>query len=836
MASLSTLKDLTAQVATIFFIKMLKDESSFRPENEDVELTLSLKNNGMLRQRRTSLSAKGMEITKSYYSFTYKQNTGSLLNTRLTAMQRSMQSFNSFAHPDVPIPRVLNDFLNSAKFQNNELISTPLDSQTKDLNQELLEFLVAPYLDVLPPEISSRDELSGHMKIRMSDEVGLPSPPPSLRSSNRPPSMLRCASSMVIQQSELLNQKPFDKVQPLSQKPLATEGIPTPLQSVSAKQSNGQALFTTAANYPYAIKTLNGIACIAAEVNFQDAQTRSLLDFFTSGIAQLIAKKLMSSESLSSKIKLCGALIELNGHLMCLVVEESNCDVLMWTMEEVATIRNESVLTSPADIKGVVRINSDGDNIILKGASCYWSPLSIGVAIVVDAKSLNIVSYNMDVLQTMTGLRKNITGRSLCELIPQFNEFWPTIQHECQKTGIVIPEHYFRHSVGIPTNSTAFTSPTPSRDSESSIRVIVKPQDSVLGELMMTFVDIQLRVVTSEILVVWIGYSHTSASAPANPVPLVSSGMATTPPRTPQLTPMKSSSLSSTLILSPPLSAEGLEDIEELKSIKVGRKRRELKFEWFEQIRMLGRGAYGEVRLVRTPSKRHIVVLKSIFKDRILIDTWSRDRLLGTIPNEIKILNELKQAQHPHIVELIDFFEDTKCYHLALFPFGMPQSMDLFDFIETKSTSYSPAELFGIWKQIASAVAHMHSLGLTHRDIKDENVIMSPDGDAKLIDFGSAAYAKDGPYDVFVGTVNYAAPEVLRGDLYEGRPQDAWALGILLYIIMFKEPPFNGADAIIGAKLPNQISCFGNNIILQLLNGVVEDRPTVADVLKQSPF
>lgn len=812
-------------------------EPSFRLENDDSELTLRLKNNGRLRQCGISnVSARGTEIAKSYYSFTYKQNTGSLLNTRLTAMQRSMQSFDPSIPYDVSIPQVLSDFLNSPKSQGDNRISLPLDSQARETNEELLDFLMVPYLDVLYHENFSGGESPLQKKFQSTDEIKLPSPPSSWRSLNRPPSMLRRASSMVFQQSELINQRPFDKLQPLLQQGHATEGIPTPLQSESAKQSNGQALFTTSATYPFAIKTLNDIACLAAEVNFQDAQTKSLLEFFSPEVAQHITERLNSSENLSSKIKLCGTLIELNNHLLSLVVEESNCGVLMWMMEEVPSMRTELPVNSSADSRGIVRVNSIGDNITLQGSNCCWSPQSIGAAVVVSAKTLKIVDCNMDVLRIMTGLQNDISGRPLGDLIPQFEDIWRSIQLECQTTGIVIPEHYFRHSVGISTKCSAFTSPNPSRDPERSIRVIVNPEDSVLGELMITFVDIQLRVVTSELFVVWISYSHTSASASANLIPQIFSVMAATPPRTPQLMPTRPSSLSFTLTPSPPPLHNDQDDLEDLKNITVGRKRRELKFEWFEEIRMLGRGAYGEVRLARTPSKRHVIVLKSIFKDRILIDTWSRDRLLGTIPNEIKILNELKQAQHPHIVELIDFFEDPKCYHIALFPFGMPHPMDLFDFIETKSSSYSPANLFGIWKQIASAVAHVHSLGFTHRDIKDENVIMSPDGNAKLIDFGSAAYVKDGPYDVFVGTVDYAAPEVLRGDLYEGRPQDAWALGILLYIIMFKEPPFNGAEAIIGVKLPEQIPCFGNNIIRQLLTGVIEDRPTVAKVLEQTPF
>ena len=95
---------------------------------------------------------------------------------------------------------------------------------------------------------------------------------------------------------------------------------------------------------------------------------------------------------------------------------------------------------------------------------------------------------------------------------------------------------------------------------------------------------------------------------------------------------------------------------------------------------------------------------------------------------------------------------------------------------------------------------------VVHRDVKDENVVLDGEGRVKLIDFGSAAYIKNGPFDVFVGTIgesvymyvrplltisqDYAAPEVLQGKAYGGKEQDIWAMGILLYTIVYKENPF----------------------------------------------
>ncbi|KEZ46867.1 hypothetical protein SAPIO_CDS0195 [Scedosporium apiospermum] len=253
----------------------------------------------------------------------------------------------------------------------------------------------------------------------------------------------------------------------------------------------------------------------------------------------------------------------------------------------------------------------------------------------------------------------------------------------------------------------------------------------------------------------------------------------------------------------------------------------------------MGQGAYGQVKLARYKSTGQKVVLKYVTKRRILVDTWTRDRRLGTVPLEIHVLDYLRRPElrHDNIVEMEAFFEDDTNYYIEMVPHGLP-GMDLFDYIELRA-NMDEAQCRSIFVQVVRAVHHLHTKAhVVHRDIKDENVILDGEGRIKLIDFGSAAYIKSGPFQVFVGTIDYAAPEVLAGKPYGGKPQDVWALGILLYTIIYKENPFYSIDEIMDRDLrvPFTISEESIDLVRCMLDRDVEKRYTIEQVLNHPWF
>lgn len=189
-------------------------------------------------------------------------------------------------------------------------------------------------------------------------------------------------------------------------------------------------------------------------------------------------------------------------------------------------------------------------------------------------------------------------------------------------------------------------------------------------------------------------------------------------------------------------------------------------------------------------------MIKFIAKSRIIVDSWIRDRQLGLIPLEIHILKKLKESPQENCCALESYMEDEDTYFVVMKLYGK-SSMDLFDYIELNE-HITETEIRNIFLQVALAVKHIQTLRIVHRDIKDENILLDENGCVHLIDFGSAAYFRKGrTFDTFGGTLDYCAPEILKGMSYEGPAQDIWSLGTLLYTLVYRENPFYNVDEIM---------------------------------------
>ncbi len=101
-----------------------------------------------------------------------------------------------------------------------------------------------------------------------------------------------------------------------------------------------------------------------------------------------------------------------------------------------------------------------------------------------------------------------------------------------------------------------------------------------------------------------------------------------------------------------------------------------------------------------------------------------------------------------------------------------------------------------LFRQLIAALAHMHERGLVHRDVKPENVIVSEDGRARLIDFDLSGPHNEAIGSLRLGTIAYIAPEQVRGQ-HSTPASDVYAAGVILYWGLTGELPYVGPPQVV---------------------------------------
>ncbi|KAM3834448.1 PAS domain-containing serine/threonine-protein kinase [Vipera latastei] len=281
----------------------------------------------------------------------------------------------------------------------------------------------------------------------------------------------------------------------------------------------------------------------------------------------------------------------------------------------------------------------------------------------------------------------------------------------------------------------------------------------------------------------------------------------------------------SELIKTTPLFENSLraEELERLKACEGGYG------EKYDTLTFIGKGAFGFVWTAKCKMNQKEVVVKFIWKGRVLDYCWVEDPELGTVTQEIAIL---KKLQHPNIIKVLDIFENQQFFQLVMEKHGT--GLDLFTFIDNQPDLDEPLASY-IFRQLVSAVNYLRSRNILHRDIKDENIIIAEDFTIKLIDFGSAAYLEPGKmFYTFCGTIEYCSPEVLSGNPYSGPELEMWSLGITLYTIVFGENPFCELEETIDAVLrpPYSVSVDLMCLLSGLLKPFPQDRITLEMVMR----
>uniref|UniRef100_A0A8C3RRK2 Protein kinase C iota type n=1 Tax=Chelydra serpentina TaxID=8475 RepID=A0A8C3RRK2_CHESE len=211
----------------------------------------------------------------------------------------------------------------------------------------------------------------------------------------------------------------------------------------------------------------------------------------------------------------------------------------------------------------------------------------------------------------------------------------------------------------------------------------------------------------------------------------------------------------------------------------------------FDLLRVIGRGSYAKVLLVRLKKTERIYAMKVVKKELV-----NDDEDIDWVQTEKHVFEQA--SNHPFLVGLHSCFQtESRLFFVIEYVNGGDL---MFHMQRQRKLPEEHARFYSA--EISLALNYLHERGIIYRDLKLDNVLLDSEGHIKLTDYGMC---KEGlrPGDTtstFCGTPNYIAPEILRGEDY-GFSVDWWALGVLMFEMMAGRSPF---DIVGSSDNPDQ--------------------------------
>ena len=246
----------------------------------------------------------------------------------------------------------------------------------------------------------------------------------------------------------------------------------------------------------------------------------------------------------------------------------------------------------------------------------------------------------------------------------------------------------------------------------------------------------------------------------------------------------------------------------------------------------IGKGGFGEVWKVNHKKTNDLYVIKVLDKSKLKIQN-----LIKQLNLEIEIMYKV---HHPHIMQLINHFEDDDNFFMIM-PYA--SRGQLYNLIK-KNTKLDQKMTAQFLRETISAVKYLHEHNIIHRDIKPENILLDKNYRVKLSDFGWSNFCKpDEKRKTYCGTPEYLSPEMAKKLPHDYRV-DIWSLGVLLFECLAGYPPFSGQNEgellrnIKQLKIhwPIDFPPLAKNLVLKILKVNPEERPSLDEILKHSWF
>jgi len=202
----------------------------------------------------------------------------------------------------------------------------------------------------------------------------------------------------------------------------------------------------------------------------------------------------------------------------------------------------------------------------------------------------------------------------------------------------------------------------------------------------------------------------------------------------------------------------------------------------YQIIEELGHGGMGRVYKVQDTKIGEKIALKLI-RPEAGLDKKSLDRF----SNELKLARKIR---HKNVCQMFDLGEDQGTRYITM---EYVHGEDLKQLIR-KVGRLSPGQSIGIARQVCDGLEEAHKLGVVHRDLKPQNIMVDEDGKARIMDFGIARSLSGKSMTgagVMIGTPEYMSPEQVEGKDIDQR-SDIYSLGVILYEMVAGRLPFIG--------------------------------------------
>ncbi|KAJ3427932.1 protein kinase [Anaeramoeba flamelloides] len=254
--------------------------------------------------------------------------------------------------------------------------------------------------------------------------------------------------------------------------------------------------------------------------------------------------------------------------------------------------------------------------------------------------------------------------------------------------------------------------------------------------------------------------------------------------------------------------------------------------------RLIGTGATGKVKLAFHKETGERVAIKIVNK-RVLTSTDQRESV-GRSRMEKEIAT-LELMDHPNVLRLIRSFVADR--HLFLITEYF-ENGDLFSFIQ-KRKHIDHHQSLAFFQQLIFGLDYLHQMGICHRDLKPENLLLDKNFTLKIADFGMCHLLnKDEYLTSFCGTSHYVAPEILSRKRYNGKCADVWSCGVILYLLLCGELPFNANRSKKlfekikkgSFKLPKKLTKSEKDLLKRMLNIDPKRRITLPEIKQHHWF